>query len=257
MSLAYVCADPARPGHEARLDAERVERLRRLADGPLRPTLFVTHPDGLDRPGFAVHRLEGPRQGGAEGEADAIAANGSLGRQLLRRGPFRAIYERYAPFSFAAMEVARLLRIPGILEVGAPLLEERLRHRELVDAGSARVAMARALRAAFVVVAASEDAAASLAEFPEAAGKVRVARRAAALGDFAQLPGAFAQPDRRAHPESCLVPGIPVTQHTGSGLGADLEALASGLLCPEAAPWKELTSCTPLSRPRSASLSPC
>jgi hypothetical protein len=66
---------------------------------------------------------------------------------LERVGPFDLVYERYSLWSFAAMEYAKAIGVPGLLEVNAPLIEEQAKYRGLVDrAGAERAAVNVLLR---------------------------------------------------------------------------------------------------------------
>ncbi len=51
--------------------------------------------------------------------------------EIHRSQPIDFIYERYSLFSTAGLEAARTLKIPLVLEVNSPLVEEQLRYRSL------------------------------------------------------------------------------------------------------------------------------
>ncbi len=55
-----------------------------------------------------------------------------------RARPFDFVYERYGLFSTAGIRIARLLGIPCLVEVNAPLVEEQGRYRKLLDERAAR-----------------------------------------------------------------------------------------------------------------------
>ena len=67
------------------------------------------------------------------GEVRTLLYSESLREQLTRAVAFRpdVIYERYALFSYAGLELARALGVPFILETNAPLVDEQVRYREL------------------------------------------------------------------------------------------------------------------------------
>jgi glycosyltransferase involved in cell wall biosynthesis len=103
-----------------------------------------------------------------------MAANADLRGVLERVGPFDLVYERYSLWSFAAMEYAQAIGVPGLLEVNAPLIEEQAKYRTLVDrAGAERVAN-RVFGAATALIAVSEEVAAYLNQYRAARGRVRV-----------------------------------------------------------------------------------
>src|SRR5437867_825959 len=53
------------------------------------------------------------------------------GRDILRRHPVDAVYERYTLFTGAGLRLARDLGVPHLLEVNAPLADEQERTRGL------------------------------------------------------------------------------------------------------------------------------
>lgn len=65
--------------------------------------------------------------------ADAAAARDAL-LELHRAWPFDMIYERYSLWSTAGIEAARILGLPLVVEVNAPLLLEQREYRQLADA---------------------------------------------------------------------------------------------------------------------------
>jgi glycosyltransferase involved in cell wall biosynthesis len=70
------------------------------------------------------------------------------------------IYERYALFAYAGLELARALKVPLLLEVNAPLAEEQATYRELVLRRTAERLEARIFRAADAVIVVSRELAA-------------------------------------------------------------------------------------------------
>jgi len=178
LRIAYVSADRGVPVFGSKGCSIHVQQVLRawLAKG-VEAELFTASLGGaapLDLRGIPVHELDRSDAHGVDRELQAISANGTLGRRLLRSAAFDAIYERLSLFGFAGMEVAQRLGVPGILEVNAPLVEEQLRHRRLIDVTSAYAALRRALRAARHIVAVSDAVASYLEGFEEAAGKVVV-----------------------------------------------------------------------------------
>jgi glycosyltransferase involved in cell wall biosynthesis len=125
--------------------------------------------------GIGLHELPpAPKGDTAEREEQALANNAALTAALEHLGGVDLVYERYSLWSHAGMEFARCAGIPGVLEVNAPLIEEQIRHRSLVNRLAAEAVAARCFAAATVIVAVSDAVRDSLQEWPEARGKVHV-----------------------------------------------------------------------------------
>jgi phenolic acid decarboxylase len=102
-----------------------------------RVELFATRCDGQAPPDLEtlpVHPLtQIPKWDPAAREKVAIAANKDLELALKQAKSFDLIYERYSLWSFAAVTHAKNNRIPCLLEVNAPLIEEQDRYRDLIN----------------------------------------------------------------------------------------------------------------------------
>ena len=88
-----------------------------------------------------VLRLPLPRvavQDGIAREHAALANNEFVTQLLEEQGPFDLVYERHALWSHAAMAYAHAQKIPSVLEVNAPLIDEQREHRSLWDIDLAR-----------------------------------------------------------------------------------------------------------------------
>jgi hypothetical protein len=124
------------------------------------PTSAVRRPPG--RPSTAAlagvprQRLPAHRGGTRGRSARRWTPTVPLQEALQASGPFDAVYERYALWSFAGMEYARDAGTAGLLEVNAPLIEEQARHRELVHREAAEAATERAVAAASRLITVSE-----------------------------------------------------------------------------------------------------
>ncbi len=94
------------------------------------------------------------------------------------QGAFDLIYERFSLYSYAAMEFANTLRIPCVLEVNDPLLEEANSRGTLTDSAGAEDAVMRAFRAATVITVISRQLGHIIEQHPSARGKVRVVANA-------------------------------------------------------------------------------
>lgn len=179
MRIAYVVADPGVPvaGRKgASVHVQSVVRAlgRQGADVELFATRVGGDPGG-QLAGVPIHPLaavigEQP----AARERSALAANDGASSALAEHGPFHLIYERYALWSFAAMEHARAAGVPGLLEVNAPLIDEQAAHRALDDRAGAERTTARAFAAASLLLAVSDEVAGQLESHPAARGRVHV-----------------------------------------------------------------------------------
>jgi glycosyltransferase involved in cell wall biosynthesis len=129
-------------------------------------------PPGLR--GLRVHDLPAPAGEGSAREQGALAVNRALRIALEAAGRFDFVYERYSLWSFAGMEYARDRRIPGLLEVNAPLVDEQRAFRELFDVAAAEAAATRAFGAASRLLAVSDEVASHLGSRPEARGRIEV-----------------------------------------------------------------------------------
>lgn len=130
-------------------------------------------PPGLD--GIAAHRLGPPvPEAVIEREQTALATNADFRSALQRNGPFDLVYERYSLWNYAAMEYARDTGTPGLLEVNAPLIEEQMEYRDLVDGDSAERVAARVFRAAKELIAVSREIATYLEQYETAPGRIHV-----------------------------------------------------------------------------------
>ena len=179
MRIAYVCADPGVPvfGHKG-CSVHVQEMLRALQGHGARVDLFAARVDEAPPAGLEslqIHPLTPVGDGDPLSHAAAIAAlNDELAALLDRAGPYDLVYERYSLWSHAAMEHAATARVPGLLEVNAPLIEEQAQYRGLRDAGGADRVAARVFRAASVLLAVSAEVAAWLARRGIARGRVQV-----------------------------------------------------------------------------------
>ncbi|WP_369069175.1 glycosyltransferase family 4 protein [Kineococcus terrestris] len=166
--VVLVCLDPGVPVFGGKGCSVHVQEvLRVLAATGADVHVVTTRPGGQPPAGLggvAVHHLRLPSgRTRAEREVDLVAADaraGALVRDLLRgRERDGFVYERYALFSCSALETARDLGVPSVLEVNAPLPLEQARHRSLTDVAGADERTARALRAARHAVAVSRPVA--------------------------------------------------------------------------------------------------
>jgi glycosyltransferase involved in cell wall biosynthesis len=176
MRIAYVCADPGVPvfGHKG-CSVHVKEMLRALTKQGARLEVFAACLDGEPAADLGLHPLPPlPTGDRALRERAALAANDELQSLLARCGPLDAVYERYSLWSFSGMEFARDTRIPGLLEVNAPLVEEQAQYRELVDRTSAELVAKRVFRSASALIAVSRAVADYVRRCTEANGHLHV-----------------------------------------------------------------------------------
>jgi glycosyltransferase involved in cell wall biosynthesis len=146
----------------------------RSPDRATLPTEGLPPPAHYGRPSVDPVAGSGDPATTAVREQAALAANGEVRALLEQEGPFDLVYERYSLWTFAAMEYARDTGTPGLLEVNAPLIEEQVEHRTLVDRVSAERTAKRVFTAASALLAVSEEVAAYLEQYPGARGRVQV-----------------------------------------------------------------------------------
>lgn len=179
MRIAYICADPGIPvfgSKGASIHVQEVIRAMRRQGAEVElfaMRLGAAPPDDLFD--LKVHSLPEPPRGNAVLREEAAMASAATAQHVLEgTGPFDCIYERYSLWSSAGMGYAQAQGIPGILEVNAPLIEEQIRHRELVHRKEAEEIAARAFAAAQAIIAVSPGVAAYLEDYAEARGRVHV-----------------------------------------------------------------------------------
>jgi glycosyltransferase involved in cell wall biosynthesis len=171
MRIAYVSADLGVPVFGRKGCSIHVQEVIRAlrAEGAC-VELFTMRPEGDPPRGLETVPLHAlplpPRVERAAREQAALAANTGVRAVLEREGPFDLIYERYSLWSTAGMDYARDAGTPGFLEVNAPLIDEAVEHRGLVNrAGAERVAE-HAFQTATTLLAVSEEVAAYLRRYP-------------------------------------------------------------------------------------------
>lgn len=225
MRAAYVCADGGVPVFGTKGSSVHVQEVvRALLGEGVEVELLAPRVGGDPPPGLAnvpVHALPTPRAGddAAGRERAALQANDALRDALSRLRPVDFVYERYSLWSFAGMETARAVGVPGVLEVNARLVEEQARYRALHDpAAAARVAR-RAFAAASAVVAVSEEVADWVLQEPAARGRVHVVRNGV---DPARFPPGAA-PSRPA-PAGTFTVGFVGSMRPWHGLPILVEA---------------------------------
>ena len=179
MRIAFVCMDPGVPIFGTKGCSVHVQEVvREFARRDAAVTVFATRSGGNRSalPRNCDVRLLAPMAASdpAERERHLLELNEPLCKLLPKTGPFDFVYERYSLWSFAAMEYARAVGIPALLEVNAPLIEEQTAVRRLIDLDHAREAAERSFHAADALIAVSSQVADYLEEWPAAHGRVHV-----------------------------------------------------------------------------------
>jgi len=177
--VAYVCSDPGVPVFGSKGCSVHVQEvLRAMLELGIEVVLFARRFDSDPPPELDAITIQPlpplPKQEARARERAALAANDSLRSALEAAGPFDWVYERYALWSFAAMEYAHAAGIPGLLEVNTPLVEEQAEHRALVDRAGAVSSSARTFRAATHLIAVSREVAEYLGTFADSGERIHV-----------------------------------------------------------------------------------
>lgn len=162
MRLAYICADPGVPIFGQKGSSIHVQEvIRAFQKQGIQVELFASQIGGSPPPDLEtvpIHPLPVlPKSDPSLREQAALSANFDLRIALEHQKPFDLVYERYSLWSYAGMEYARDNKIPGLLEVNAPLIEEQTKYRSLIDRASAELVAARAFNSATVLFAVSEE----------------------------------------------------------------------------------------------------
>ncbi len=179
MRLAYVCLDPGVPVFGRKGSSihcqEVIREFRRrgwdvevFAARPGRET-----PDDLQD--IPVTRLaKGLPKETIAREASLVELNKIVEEALENSKPFDLIYERYALWSFSAMEFAGKQHIPSVLEVNAPLIEEQKTYRTLIDELKARELSDQCFGYAKSIVAVSKQVAAQISDSELVQNKIQI-----------------------------------------------------------------------------------
>ncbi|KRE67387.1 glycosyl transferase [Arthrobacter sp. Soil736] len=159
MRVAYVCADPGVPVFGTKgssVHVQEIVRAWRRAGADV--TVYCVRA-GNDRPadlaGLDVVERP-PRRAERAGRERAIEEAACALADAAVRDGCDVVYERYSLFSPALSMVTGALRVPAVLEVNAPLIEEQQRYRQLFDGDLAESMLRRNALAADAVACVSE-----------------------------------------------------------------------------------------------------
>lgn len=162
MRIAYICCDPGIPvfgtkGASIHIQGVVRELCRRGHDVTIHAIRRGEHvPDDLADLRVIEYPID--EADAAARELAQMSVSTRIARALIAQ-PVDFIYERYSLFSRVIAVVSTMRRIPSVLEVNAPLIDEQRIHRELVHHGEALTALAAQVEAASTTVCVSEEVA--------------------------------------------------------------------------------------------------
>jgi len=159
MRVAYICADPGVPVFGTKGSSVHVQEIVRAWRAAGAAVTVYCAQRGTERPADladldVLEVQPGPAPGPARERAVQDTAL-ALVDEVLHHG-CGLVYERYSLFSPALSVVARVLDVPSVLEVNAPLIEEQQRYRRLLDVKKAETVLRRNAGTADVVACVSE-----------------------------------------------------------------------------------------------------
>lgn len=165
MRIAYVCTDPGIPLHGRKGASVHVaEVIRALRRRGHDVEVFTPRVDEdavpADLTDLVVHRLAPITGDQATREQAMLAGNAVLRERLDATGPWDLVYERYSLMSHAAGGSATAHRVPFVVEVNAPLVDEQAAHRHLAHRDLAEAHTRRLFSHATSIIAVSEPVAA-------------------------------------------------------------------------------------------------
>ncbi|MGO3153052.1 MAG: glycosyltransferase family 4 protein [Galactobacter sp.] len=162
LRIAMVCTDPGIPFFGTKGASIHLQSvLKVLLDAGHQVHVLTPRPGPLSHPLASLvqlHPLPAVKgEDAAERERSIQRSDAAISAVLDRLLP-DLVYERYSLWGRTCTQWAGE-RVPSILEVNAPLVQEQLRHRELVDVAGAESVAHDALLAARLVTCVSEPVA--------------------------------------------------------------------------------------------------
>lgn len=179
MRIAYVCADPGVPVFGTKGCSIHVQEVIRALVHRGHDVVLIAQrvggvpPQGLDS--VTVHALPPlTAADAASREQEALAANAHVLSLLEQEGPFDLVYERYSLWSHAGVTHAVQHGLPSLLEVNAPLIDEQVAHRVLINRRGADAVATQVFASASALIAVSDEIAAYVVRMGAPATKVHV-----------------------------------------------------------------------------------
>jgi glycosyltransferase involved in cell wall biosynthesis len=175
MKVAYVCADPGVPAFGCKGSSIHVQEiLYAFIRFGAQVKLFATTIGGKTPPGLENMEVYSLPNFSGDREEFVVSSNRIMKETLEQAGHLDLVYERYSLWSFSAMEYAKSLYIPGLLEVNSPLIEEQAKYRRLPNRTLAEYTTKHVFQTASLLIAVSNEIAAYLHRFPCTHDKVQV-----------------------------------------------------------------------------------
>lgn len=180
MRVAYVCADLGVPVFGSKGCSIHVQEIVRsfLKRGD-HVDLFVARtggdtPDEFSQCGLHVIAPERAEDvAGREIAAQTVARR--IHETMESQAPYDLVYERHSLWSSAGPDFAMVQGIPSILEINAPLIDEQMKHRHLVDVELAIATSRAAFDTATSLAVVSEEVATAIeADFAIESSKLHV-----------------------------------------------------------------------------------
>ncbi|MGH9882585.1 MAG: glycosyltransferase family 4 protein, partial [Pyrinomonadaceae bacterium] len=193
MRVAYVSMDGGVPVFGSKGCSIHVQEIiRALTKLGARVDLFTTRvggPPPSDLSSVRLHCFPSHEDiDASKRELKALSQNEHLREKLECSGPFDLVYERYSLWSYEAMEFCSSHAIPSVLEVNAPLIEEQITHRGLVNRRQAETVALRVFGATSTLVAVSTEVARYLETFSVARGRIHVIPNGVNVDRFQERP---------------------------------------------------------------------
>lgn len=142
MNIAYINADPGIPSYGTKGSSIHVQEIiRSMINNGARVDLYTPRVDGNTPSGLEevkIIKLPDAPKGDLETRENlCIDMNSDLLRYLRDSKKYDLIYERYSLWSYSAIEYAKQNKIPSVLEINAPLIEEEKKYRKLINEDTA------------------------------------------------------------------------------------------------------------------------
>lgn len=159
MRIAYVCADPGIPvfgtkGASVHIQ-EVIRELRLLGHQVVLYAACLGRDVPADLSDLPAHEFPVPETEHADRERGQRRSCSEIVQQVLTDGA-DLVYERYSLFSTALAEIVAVSGITGVLEVNAPLIEEQITYRVLIDEEGAEAVLKAQVAAATITVCVSK-----------------------------------------------------------------------------------------------------